>query len=67
MDTDLRRLIVYSCGFIIALLLSINGYFISRLVSNIDKQQEMIWTLRQDFLMLKFSVESLEKRFSRRS
>ena len=58
-DLTISGAIIPFIGAILSLLIIANGFFIKRLVDQLDATREIVWQLRQDVVVLKVTVDNL--------
>lgn len=46
-------------GAMLSLLVAANSYFVKRLVDQLDATREIVWSLRQEVVILKLTVNNL--------
>jgi hypothetical protein len=49
-------------GSVLSVLIVANGYFVKRLVDQMDATREIVWHLRQDVVVLKVTVDNFSAR-----
>lgn len=66
MHEDMKKVLAWSVTAIIGLFLSGNLYFIRHTLDRIDAMESVVWQLRQDSVLLRFTIDEMRKENKRR-